>query len=287
VFDGGLRLVAGDPSGVVTSRDIAAAMAHLGAESLRDHVLGDPRLTPKHGFALARRGGLWCFSSRGFEIELFNHVSGYGTFAPASQRAIDAVLRHYDALERSVRVEVFLPVVTRADRALLARNGFRGTHRLFQCHVRTMARAPRVVSVPGLEIARIRPADAALYSRTATKGFGGGGPISEVFERGWIRQIRDDRRVAAFLGRVNGRPAGTGVMIVRPTIAGFYSGSVLRSYRGRGIQNAMIAARLAHGWSRGLRTFYSWTDPESSSARNLRDEGFRTLFELHIYEREA
>jgi hypothetical protein len=66
-----------------------------------------------------------------------------------------------------------------------------------------------------------------------------------------------------------------------------YSGSVLRGYRGRGLQNAMIAARLSFAWERGLRTFYSWTDPESSSARNLRDEGFRTRAELHIFERAA
>ena len=33
--------------------------------------------------------------------------------------------------------------------------------------------------------------------------------------------------------------------------------------------------------------FDSWTDPDNSSARNLRDEGFRTLFELHIWEREG
>jgi hypothetical protein len=271
----------------MNAREIASAMARLGAESLRDHVLGDARLTPRYGFAVVRRGGLWCFSSRTYEIELFNHVSGYGTFAPATQRSIDAMLRHYDALERRVRVEMLSPVVSRADRALLARNGFRDTHTLFQCHVRTSSRPPRARSVAGLEVARARPADASRYARLATKGFGGGGPISEVFERGWIRQIRKDRRVGAFIGSLNGRPAATGVIVMRPRIAGFYSGSVLRHYRGRGVQNAMIAARLAHGWARGVRTFYSWTDPESASAHNLRDEGFRTRFELHIWEREG
>ena len=271
----------------MTSREILSAMARLGAESLRDHVLGDGRLTPKYGFAVARRGGLWCFSSRTFDLELFNHVSGYGTFAPASQPAIDAMLRHYDALGRPARIEIFLPVVSRADRALLARNGFRDAHPLFQCHVRTSVRPPRARAVPGLEIARARPADAARYAKLATKGFGGSGPIGDVFERGWTRQIRRDLRVAAFIGSLNHRPAATGVVITRPGIAGFYSGSVLRHYRGRGIQNAMIAARLAHGWARGVRTFYSWTDPDSVSAHNLRDEGFRTRFEMHIWEREA
>ena len=47
----------------------------------------------------------------------------------------------------------------------------------------------------------------------------------------------------------------------------------------------MIAARVAHGWARGVRTFYSWSDPETASAHNLRDEGFRTRFEVHWYTR--
>lgn len=272
----------------MTSREIASAMARLGAESLRGHMIGDALLSPRYGFAVARRGGLWCFSSRTYEIELFNHVSGYGTFVPATQRSIDAMLRHYDAVggERPVRIEMLSPVVSRADRALLSRNGFRDSHTLFQCHVRTSSRPPVARSVEGLEVVRARPADAGTYAKLATKGFGGGGPIGEIFERGWTRQIRADRRVGAFIGRLGGRPAATGVIIVRPRIAGLYSGSVLRHYRGRGLQNAMIAARLAHGWAQGVRTFYSWTDPESASAHNLRDEGFRTRFELHIWERE-
>ena len=68
-------------------------------------------------------------------------------------------------------------------------------------------------------------------------------------------------------------------------IAALYSGSVVKRFRGRGIQNAMIAARLAHGWSRGVREFYSWSDPDSASARNLRDEGFRTRYEVHWFSR--
>ena len=92
--------------------------------------------------------------------------------------------------------------------------------------------------------------------------------------------------MAAFIGRVDGAHAATGVTILRPHIAGLYSGSVLPAYRGRGVQNAMIAARLAHGWSHGLRSFYSWTAHESASAHNLRDEGFRTRFEVRVFERK-
>lgn len=262
-------------------------MMRLGAESLRAHMVGDERLTRRHGFAVVRRGNLICFSSSGLDAGVFNHVSGYGTFAAASQRGIDAVVRHYEGLGDATNIEVLVPAVSRADVALLRRNGFREAGVLFQCHVRTTSRPPRSRRVAGLSIERVGASDAVRYAKLATRGFGGGGTIAEVFERGWARQIRRDRRVAAFIGRVDGVDAATGVTLVRPHIAGLYSGSVLRRYRGRGIQNAMIAARVAHGWQRGIRTFYSWSDPDSTSARNLRDEGFRTRFEVHWYSRKA
>lgn len=268
----------------MNSREIAAAMARLGADSLAAHMLGDPLLTPRYGFRVARRAGLLCFSSTKLgSAGVFNHVSGYGTFAPATQRAIDAAVRHYG--ERPTNIEVMIGAVSSSDLALLRRNGFRDEGVLFQCHVRTTARPPRERRVDGLEIARAKKRDAARYARLATRGFGGGGRMAEVFERGWRRQIARDARVGAFIGTLGGTDAATGVILVRPHIAGLYSGSVLKRFRGRGIQNAMIAARIAHGWARGVRTFYSWSDPDTSSARNLRGEGFRTRFEMHWFTR--
>jgi RimJ/RimL family protein N-acetyltransferase len=271
----------------VTSREIASAMAALGADSLAAHMLADAALTRRYGFAVVRRGAMRCYSSTRLDAGVFNHVSGYGTFAPASQRAIDAVLRYYDRIGGVAHFEVMAPAVSRAHRALLERNGFRDRGVLFQCHVRTSTRPTRAHAVRGLEIERVRRADAEGYGKVASRGFGDRGWSKTVFSRGWQRQIERDARVAAFIGSVDGRAAATGVTITRPMLAGLYSGSVLPAFRGRGIQNAMIAARVAHGWSRGVRTFYSWTEPDNASARNLADEGFRARFEVHWYSREG
>ena len=272
----------------MTIRDLGVAMVRLGAESMRAHMLGDPVLVRRHGFAVARRDGLWCFSSRRIEEGVFNHVSGYGTFAEGTQRAIDTVLRYYAPLGRPLRVEVLEPAVSRAEVRLLERNGFTDRGAIFQCHLRTTAGAPRDRAVPDLEVGPVRPADAVRYAKLAKRGFGEDrSPIGRVFERGWIRQIRRGPPVTAFMGRLRGTPAATGVFHRGPIISGLYSGSVLPRYRGRGIQNAMIGARLGYGWSRGIRAFYSWTDPESASAHNLRDEGFVTRFEVHMYRRDA
>jgi L-amino acid N-acyltransferase YncA len=75
--------------------------------------------------------------------------------------------------------------------------------------------------------------------------------------------------------------------VIRRPAAGLYSGSVLPKFRGRGFQNAMIRARIAYGYDRGWRLFYAMTEPDSASARNLHDEGFRTRFETRSYVREA
>ncbi len=272
----------------MTRAELLAAMMRLGTEVMRDHMLGDPVLTPRLGFVVVRRAGLVCVSSVKLDAAVFNHVSGYGTFAPASRRGIDAVIRHYARIGRPARIEVAVPGVSRADRRLLERSGFRDAETLFQCHIRTATRPPRPREVAGLTIARATASDAPRYAELATAGFGGGpSVIADVFERGWIRQIRRDRRVNAFIGSVRGRPAATGVLVTRRGIAGLYSGSVLPRYRGRGLQNAMIAARLRYGWDLGIRSFYSWSDPDNASARNLRDEGFLTRYEVHMYEREA
>lgn len=249
-------------------------------------MIGDVVLTRRHGFSVARRGGLVCLTSTKLSGPLFNHVTGYGTFAQASQSAIDAVLRHYSRIETPARIEVLHPAVRGADVRLLKANGFRLVRVVFQVNVREASSPPRTRHIEGLSVDRVRRADAVRYAKLATRGFGGGGPIAQVFERGWIRQLTRGARVIAFIGSVRGTPAATGVLLRGKEVAGLYSGSVLPRFRGRGIQNAMIAARLAEGWRRGHRVFYAMSDlANEASTENLYDEGFRKRFEVHLYER--
>lgn len=250
-------------------------------------MMSGPVTRRRHGFSVARRRGLVCLTSTKLSGPLFNHVTGYGTFAEASQAAIDAVIRHYARIETPARIEVLQPAVREADVRLLKTNGFRLVRVVFQVNVRSTSTPPRARSVDGLRVERVRRVDAVRYARLATRGFGGGGPIAEVFERGWIRQLSRGTRAVAFIGTMRGTPAATGVLLRGRTIAGLYSGSVLPRFRGRGIQNAMIAARLMEGWSRGDRVFYAMSDLDNgASTENLRDEGFRKRFKVHLYERE-
>ncbi len=251
-------------------------------------MIGDPVLTKRLGLVVSRRAGLVCLSSTKLPAPLFNHVTGYGTFAEASPHAIDIVIRHYERVGVPARIEVMHPAVRAGDVRLLERRGFRFMRVVFQVNVRASAAPPRAREVQGLRVERARRADGVRYAKLATAGFGGGrSVIAQVFERGWIRQLRRGTRAVAFIGSVDGVPAATGVLLRGTAVAGLYSGSVLPRFRGRGIQNAMIAARLAEGWRRGHRVFYAMSDLDNTaSTQNLNDEGFRRRFEVHLYERQ-
>src|SRR5260221_4717838 len=126
----------------------------LGADWMRAHMLAEPALIRLQGFSVVTGGGMRCFASTKIAEGVFNHVTGYATFSPATQRGIDAVLRHYDRLGCVARFEVLMPVVSRGDRALLERNGFRDLGSIFRCQLRTTASPPRPREARGPSVAR-------------------------------------------------------------------------------------------------------------------------------------
>src|SRR5437763_5606567 len=115
------RVLCLDAARAMTSPELPIAMMRLGADQMRAQILADPVLVRRHGFSVSERAGLTCFASTGIEAGVFNHVSGYGTYAPATQGGIDAVLRHYERLGRKAAFEVLTGFVSRVDRALLER----------------------------------------------------------------------------------------------------------------------------------------------------------------------
>ena len=266
---------------------LAAAIDRSAALAMRLHMIGDRRTERRHGLAVRRRAGLVCLSSTEMPDDLFTRALGFGTFAPAGQGQIDAAIRHYTALGLPTRFEVMHGGVAPAALRLLARNGFREEKVARQVHVLEATRAPFAGASVELRVERVRRADAVRYAKLASRGFGSKGPIGLLFERGWIRQLRSGRHATAFIGFAGRAPAATGVLVTDGSAAGLYSGSVLERFRGRSFQNEMIRARVRYGYGRGFRLFYAMSDPDNASARNVRDEGFVTRFEVHYHIREA
>lgn len=98
-------------------------------------------------------------------------------------------------------------------------------------------------------------------------------------ERGLALAPHDHR----FLGEIDGSPVAAAAIHTHHGVGYLRAGSVLSAHRGRGIQRALIAARIAHAARLGCDLVGSIADAGSSSARNLERSGLRVVATRHAY----
>lgn len=245
----------------------------------------DARLARRFGIDVRAVGGLVCMSDRAFPNALLHRAVGFGTLGEASQRTLDRVIRFFAARGLPARVEIADGIVRPAAVRLLERAGFRRERDRHLVHVLETAAAPRAPDIRGL---RVRRASPAAFGRAVREGFEVGGDLGLLFERASAAHIRAERdRAVALVPVLDGRPAGSALLWLSPRVAGLYSGSVLEPYRGLGVQLALIAERVRLGLARRRRIFTSQTEGDGPSAHNLRDMGFRPLYETAYFIRDT
>ena len=87
----------------------------------------------------------------------------------------------------------------------------------------------------GLTIERVGPDLARVYSRTGFESFSERGPQFVPVIEALVRSRR--RWLRAFLGRIDGEPAATGILFDLRPIGGLGNGETLRpAFRGRGLR---------------------------------------------------
>lgn len=253
----------------------------------RSFLAGSPALRARYRTGVATVAGLTALTCGAWAHPLFNRVIGAGVLAPLDGAGLDALLAHYDAAGCRPCVEVYVGHTPPAVLAALAAAGFADGGQGLEAHLLETDRAPRVDRA-GVTIRRIRPDEHRRFGELVRDGFGvAGDPVLGPFfvdlTEASLAALGADG--AAFVASMDGADAGTGQLVCSEDVAGCYSGSVLEPYRGRGIQKALIAARVAEGLARGRRRFSSQTDPDSPSGHNLHDLGFRTLYQARWYVR--
>jgi GNAT superfamily N-acetyltransferase len=90
----------------------------------------------------------------------------------------------------------------------------------------------------------------------------------------------------AWLARVEGEPAGGGSLLVCDGLALFAGDGTLPAFRRRGVQAALIAARLAESARLGCALAVTCTQPGSTSQRNFERLGFRLIYARTLMVRE-
>ena len=135
-------------------------------------------------------------------------------------------------------------------------------------------------AIGGLSLRVIGPDDAAAFVGVRSGSSIPGGltdpdapnPWPAVYEKlaKWPHRF-------LFLAELDGRPVGAASLHVHAR-TGWLRGAVVEPQaRGRGIQRALIAARVKHAIEKGCDLIGSWAEPDGPSGANLERMGMRTV----------
>jgi GNAT superfamily N-acetyltransferase len=126
--------------------------------------------------------------------------------------------------------------------------------------------------------------DEAAWSRTLARGFFERDEVSalelQIFEMMF-------RGSTALISEIEGQPAGGGAFAVHEGIALFFSDATVPEARGKGIQPAVVRARLALAAEKGCDLAMASTTPGSLSQRNYERFGFQVVYTRVLVVRTA
>jgi len=130
---------------------------------------------------------------------------------------------------------------------------------------------------PAVTVRPAEPHEAKLYTRVVTDGFAEQIPVSqsllEVLE-GFFHRSRG----RAFFAILDGEVAGGATVAAHDGIAEMSGAATLPQFRNRGVQAALIGARLAWGAAHGCSLATTTTGPATSSQRNFERAGFQVVY---------
>ena len=261
----------------------AAALAAAGAESARARADGRDDV-----LVVPLAGGIATWVGPASPL---NKVAGLGFDGVPAGSELDAIERAFD--ERKVPVQVELASLAQAGIAeQLAARGYRlvGFENVLGI---VLPKAVCQFDKAGISVNRIAPDELPLWLDTVVEGFaspdGQGVASHEEFPRAVLeRTIGDlarDPAYSSYLARLDGEAAGGAAFHLFAGVAQLAGAATRPRYRGRGVQTALLAARLADAAAAGCDIAVITTQPGSKSQQNAQRQGFDLLYTRTILVR--
>lgn len=133
------------------------------------------------------------------------------------------------------------------------------------------------VAMSKVEIQRVRPDEAKLYTDTVAQGFAELlAPTQELLDV--VEGFCYDPMGECFLASIAKQPAGGGATALFDGIGTLGGASVLPAFRRRGVHAALITARMRWLLGKNCEYIFTVTQPGSNSQRNMERYGFRVAY---------
>lgn len=233
------------------------------------------RVSPESGAAWIECGGAYgMFDGPGSPL---TQTFGLGLFEPAS----DATLKTFETFFHDRGAPVFHETSPIAGPSLLDLLNKRGYKPVEYSTVLFREIGDGVASAPDPAI-RVRIVNAAaegkLWADTAARGWASEQPglMDFIRELATINAAR--AKPLCFLGELDGVPGATGDMSIHDGVALFAGASTVPEMRRKGLQYALLAARMQYAKTQGCELAMMCAAPGSASQRNAERHGFRIAY---------
>lgn len=236
------------------------AAVERGQDGLAVHELGNARLID---------------AGAGSEL---NRVYGWGFDGEADRAVLDRVEALFEDRGRPSRIELS-PYAHAGWLPMLQQRGY-GVEGFRDVLFRALGEELPIVSVPGLTVREIDARDPDEVHRTVElvgRGFWNGAEPPAVETAVGLLVVRSPR-ARTFVASLDGVPAGAATLVFGQERVALLGGSTLPEHRRRGVQGALIAARLAAGRAMGARLATVQASPGIATRRNAERLGFRLAY---------
>ncbi|MDC3962475.1 GNAT family N-acetyltransferase [Polyangium jinanense] len=257
---------------------IEEAECGLLADSIDVVLRRDPGTGP---FVIPLAGGIATFSAPGSPL---NKVAGLGFAGPLDEGALAAVEEAFAERGSPVQVEI----ATLADPSIgqkLTARGYvlQGFENVLGRSLPVEHEAPRA---PSVEILPSPLSELSAWIDVVVTGFASpdaqGVPSHESFPRelieGIMRDMASTGGFSRYLARRDGVIAGGASMRLAKGVAQLCGAATLPEHRRRGVQSALLSARLEIATKAGCDVAVVTTQPGSKSQENVQRQGFELLY---------
>jgi GNAT superfamily N-acetyltransferase len=233
--------------------------------------------TPPGG-VLEVAGGLALFNGPGSPL---TQAIALGLDVPVSPEHVDQVESHLGHGGGAIPIEL-VPFSHPSLSQELGRRGYRVAE-FQQVLVRELS--GRWPESSQADVRPIRPEEAEVFARTVAGAFMGREEVSDA-EASLMLPMTTMPGTACFLAFVEGEPAGGGTVSLHEGVATLSGAGIRERFRGQGLQQALIAARLDWAARQGSTLAASSTLPASASQRNMERMGFFIAYPKLVMVRE-
>ncbi len=200
----------------------------------------------------------------------FSAAVGVGIGVAVSEGDVERIESHLGLGGGPVRIEVG-PATDPSLTEELGRRGYQ-LERFFQVWVRAPADDPA-----GADVRIAARAEELAWVELFSRAFLGA-PTQSDAQREALRCMAQAEGSVPWLALENGTPVGVALSSAEGGVAWLSGAGILPASRGRGLQGALVRARLAWAAAQGCDLAASATEPGTASQRTLEKCGFRVAY---------